>query len=135
MGFTSSGGDGLPCILTAANPGIVTDHTKLGFWCIGSGSILAQASMFNRDYSWTFSVEKAAYMVYEAKRNSERANGVGDKETDITVITGKGAGRLFPENVEGLKSIFEALKPRDFTVAHDATLKQLNGFKHIRSML
>ena len=40
-GFTS---DDLPAVLTAANPGIVTDHSKLGFWCIGSGSTLAQTN-------------------------------------------------------------------------------------------
>jgi hypothetical protein len=134
-GYGGVGAEGYASILTVRNPGIVTDHTKLGFWCIGSGSTLAQTSMFNRDYSWSFSVEKAAYMVYEAKRNAERATGVGTKETDIAVITPKGAGRIVPKDVEGLKSIYDEIKPKEFSDKHDKHLKGLDAFKHIRKSM
>jgi len=50
-----------PSIISVTNPGVTSDHTKLGFRCIGSGATAAQMSLFSREYSWRFSVEKAVY--------------------------------------------------------------------------
>jgi hypothetical protein len=129
------GTDGLPFILTVRNPGIVTDHTKLGFWCIGSGSTLAQSSLFSRNYSWSFSVEKAAYLVYEAKKNSERATGVGTKETDIAIITRTQMGRVMPVGVNHLHVIFNEIKPKEYDDNHDSQLCQNAAFQHVRTSL
>jgi|SRR5215467_6952757 len=129
------GSDDLPAVMTVRNPGIVTDHTKLGFWCIGSGSTLAQTSMFSRDYSWTFPVEQAAYLVYEAKRNSERAPGAGYKESDIAVLTKNGVGRVLPDVLKHFEAIYQELKPREFTPGHATQLMALSAFRQIRASL
>jgi 20S proteasome alpha/beta subunit len=125
--------DNMPIILTVRNPGVVTDHSKLAFWCIGSGSTLAQTNMFSRSYSWSFSLEKAAYMVYEAKRNSERAIGVGRKQTDIAVITRKGGGRLPQPVIRSLEEIFEELKPKEFAEDHQTKLANIGEFRNTKA--
>ena len=86
-------GDDTASILTVTNPGVCTDQTKLGFWCIGSGATAAQMSLFAREYSWSFSGPKAAYYVYEAKVAAEKATGVG-QTTDIYLIRPAKSGTL-----------------------------------------
>jgi 20S proteasome alpha/beta subunit len=81
-----------PSILTVKNPGVCIDHSKIGFWCVGTGSTAAQMSLFSREYAWSCSPERAAYYVYEAKVAAEHATGVG-KTTDIHLIR-RGANNL-----------------------------------------
>lgn len=111
-------------IMTIVNPGVGADHFKLGFWCIGSGSTLAQASLFSRDYSWRWSAKKAAYCLYEAKKVAERATGVGDKATDVFLIRkGKEVFGLPKEQKDVLEKIYQDLKPQDLSPEH---LRDLN---------
>jgi hypothetical protein len=130
--------DQIPAIMTVANPGVATDHSKIGFWCIGSGSTLAKAAMFARDYSWRMSLERAAYTVYEAKRTAERASGVGDKETDVTVLMPAKAGRiepgrLAPKTIAALAEVYDDLKPREFSPDHLHRLQEMDDFKDLRN--
>jgi hypothetical protein len=117
------GTDGVS-IITIGNPGVGIDHWRLGFWCIGSGSTLAQASMFSRDYSAAWSIEKAAYTVYEAKRIAERATGVGDNHTDVIVVRPSKKVTVLPDETKQLlEKTYEKLKPRELSAAqwHDLT--------------
>jgi len=66
---------GVPVLCLVNQNGEVTPHT--GFITAGSGYMLAQASLFQRNYRWTFDLERAMYCVYEAKKLAERAVGVG----------------------------------------------------------
>lgn len=62
-------------------------HPQSGFATIGSGFSIAQASMHQRGYRHDFSVEKAMYCAYEAKRLAQISPGVGSK-TEMGVIFG-----------------------------------------------
>jgi 20S proteasome alpha/beta subunit len=119
-----------PSILTVKNPGITVDHTKLGFWCVGSGSTAAQISLFNRTYSWSITPEMAAYYLYEAKISAEHATGVGRQETDIYLIRPKGQPiHLQPPAMSALRDVYDELKPKDFKEEHQLKLGGMNEFK------
>jgi 20S proteasome alpha/beta subunit len=119
-------------VFTIANPGISTDHSKLGFWCIGSGAVAAQMALFARAYSPDFSIESAIYAVYEAKLHAERASGVGNT-TDILLIK-PGMQRMDAVGVwpgasqDILNGIWEKLKPRNFA---QAELNAIKGFPEV----
>jgi hypothetical protein len=74
-----------PSIFSVRNPGYCEDHSKLAFWSVGTGAQAAQMSLFNRAFSWQVSPEAAAFYLYEAKMNAQRATGVG-LTTDIFLI-------------------------------------------------
>jgi len=106
--------DDFPSILTVTNPGVCVDHSRLGFWCIGSGATAAQMSLFSRNYSPDIGLEDALYYVAEAKFHAEKAAGVGQR-TDI-FIEWKGArsDALDPNSdVDTVRKIFNRLKQRD----------------------
>jgi hypothetical protein len=133
-------GDDGPSILTVRNPGLCVDHSKLGFWCVGSGSTAAQMALFARNYSWNEPVEKAAYLVLEAKINAEHASGVGTS-TDLHLIH-KDKGRSTPviipigtATLDTLKGISAELKPRPFTQEHAETIGKTNEFQIFRKSL
>ena len=129
-GFAS---DDFPAILSVDNPGVAREHSKIGFWCIGSGTPLAQASMFGREYSWGFSLEKAVYSVFEAKRNAERATGVGRRITDVIIVTRKTAGRL--DQYDELNKIYAELQPQQFQDKHQTALQSMPIFQKVRASL
>jgi 20S proteasome alpha/beta subunit len=124
--------DQFASVLTVKNPGMCVDHSKLGFWCIGSGATLAQTSMFARNYSLRWSVEKAAYSVYEAKKIAERATGVGP-ETDIIVIRRSKMGGLSQDAKKMLEEIYQELQPKEFSPDHWGKLSALSDFSIIRN--
>jgi 20S proteasome alpha/beta subunit len=123
-----------PSILTVRNPGVCVDHSKIGFWCVGSGSTAAQMSLFAREYSWAFSPEKAVYCVLEAKIAAEHATGVGET-TDIHLIR-RGAGPISirPDTMKALKEIWRKLSPKEYGSKHHATLTQANEFQMLRTL-
>jgi hypothetical protein len=124
-----------PTILTVTNPGICTDHTKLGFWCVGSGSPAAQMSLFARSYSWLATPEAAAYSLLEAKINAEHAVGVGTT-TDIHLIR-KGASQtvqIQPSTMKVMRDMYEELKPKPFGETHQTKLMNANEFKIFRGI-
>jgi 20S proteasome alpha/beta subunit len=121
-----------PSILTVSNPGVCVDHSKLGFWCIGSGSTAAQMSLFNRDYSWNLPVEHAAYYLLEAKIFAERATGVGEK-TDLVLIR----KQLQPIVIQSatfkiLRDVHGELQRKTFDPQHQTRLTNTNEFKAFR---
>ena len=128
-------GDLGPAILSAVNPGVTNDHSKLGFWCIGSGSTAAQMSLFSREYSWRFSVEKAAYYVYEAKVAAEKATGVG-RATDLHMIIHGTPGQIVIQvdepTLDIMEKIRKTLAPKEFRSRDHALLRAQNSFSDRR---
>jgi hypothetical protein len=55
------------------------------FAVIGSGTPVAQASLFRRGYRGYMPIEEAAYYIFEAKKFSEVSPGVGSR-TDMAVV-------------------------------------------------
>jgi 20S proteasome alpha/beta subunit len=127
-------GDEGPSILTVRNPGVAVDHSKIGFWSVGSGATAAQVSLFAREYSWAFSAEKAAYCVLEAKLAAQHAAGVGDT-TDIYLLArGSQAIAIQPDSMKVMKRIWAELKPREYSPEHWAEMQNLNEFSILRSL-
>lgn len=121
-------------ILTIKNPGVCVDHSKIGFWWVGSGSTPAQMSLFAREYSWTFSPEKAAYCVLEAKIAAQHASGVGPT-TDVYLIR-KGAQpiQLQRSTLDTLAGTWKKLSPKKYTDKHDAAVANANEFQALRKL-
>ena len=88
------------------------------FATIGSGSLLAQASLMQRDYSSISTIEYATYLAYEAKRLGERAPGVG-RETSIMVMVdgpnGPGFKELLRDQLSTLEELFKQFGPQPIT--------------------
>jgi hypothetical protein len=74
---------------------------------IGTGGNIATVLLNCRDYYKQLPVEKAIYLVYEAKRLSERADGVGAGTTLITMAPGAMCGFVGDEGQAYLKDIFQ----------------------------
>jgi Proteasome subunit len=72
-----------PFLFTIDRTGSV--YREESFACIGSGAAVAQASLFRRRYRGYMPIEEAAYYIYEAKKFSEVAPGVG-QSTDMAVM-------------------------------------------------
>lgn len=62
-----------------------TVYREESFAVIGAGGPVAQSSLFRRAYRGYMPINEAAYYIYEAKRLSEVAPGVGSR-TDMAVI-------------------------------------------------
>jgi hypothetical protein len=82
----------------------VTLESVPTFAVIGSRGYIAQIFLGQRDCKPTDSLERAAYIVYEAKRYSERASGVGPG----TII---GALSPTPRGARGLPSYKALFSP------------------------
>jgi 20S proteasome alpha/beta subunit len=125
-----------PSIMTVRNPGICHDHTKIGFWCVGSGSTAAQMSLFERQYSWTMPPEEAAYYIYEAKVAAQKASGVG-ADTDLYLMR-KGADNyvitaIQSESMKVFEAIRKALAPQKYEEQHQKLLESTDEFKVFRA--
>ena len=126
--------DDIASIITVKNPGVCADHTRLGFWCVGSGSTAAQMSLFSRNYSPEISLEQAAYYVMEAKISAERAAGVG-RRTDM-FLTRKDLRlpiAIRPSTSEAMRVIWEQISQREFGKAHQEQLVKHDAFEEFRA--
>lgn len=71
----------VPQLLSISNPGIVRDHTRLGYSAIGIGGYIAMMSISSHGFTSHRTVEEAVYHSLEAKFMAERAPGVGNGST------------------------------------------------------
>jgi hypothetical protein len=97
------------------------------FTVIGSGTLIAEASLLHREHSELCRVDLAMYRAYEAKRLSERALGVGPA-TSIMILHDSEGGTLLDlfhqERLPLLEKEFERFGPKPVTVATLASLPQ-----------
>ena len=68
------------------DPGVSQCFNPLGFCGFGSGYPHAMSVLIFNNYNTALSLNKAIYLVYEAKRRSESAPGVGREYTDLAII-------------------------------------------------
>jgi len=105
-------------IFYVASDGRVTRSDD--FAVIGSGSLLADASLFRRDQSRSNSVERTIYNLYEAARLAQIAPGVGETKT-FSVLQGSPNGhgsmgmRVFT-GLSALEAIYSQIGPKDMSV-------------------
>lgn len=79
-------------IHSIANPGVVNDHTPIGYGCIGSGSPHAMYSLIEGSYRKSMSKKEVTDLVNEAKERSEVAPGVGVETTFVEIPDGENEG-------------------------------------------
>jgi 20S proteasome alpha/beta subunit len=70
-------------------PGTSKCFDAIGFHAIGSGLPHAINTFIAKDYNQSFPLREALLIIYEAKKISEKAPGVGENITDISVISNK----------------------------------------------
>jgi 20S proteasome alpha/beta subunit len=80
------------------NPGVALPQDSLAFACIGTGQRHADVVFAYRKYTPSFSLEKAIYVVLEAKKKAEMAGGVG-ASTDIVIIRDDATYKLLPQTI------------------------------------
>jgi len=122
-----------PAIVTVSNPGISVEHTRLGFWCIGSGATAAQMSMFARNYSYNMSAEEAACYVLEAKISAEHASGVGTETTMYLLNKGSRPQHISQKAEESIRDIHKQIGIRPFSNDHQKRLQALKDFRTLKS--
>lgn len=96
-------------IFMVADPGQTLCFDRLGFHAIGSGLPHAVSTFITYNYTAAFSLKKAAYTVYEAKRNAEKAPGVG-KALDMAVVDNNGVRYINDEEMEILDKAYKERK-------------------------
>ncbi|MHA1835176.1 MAG: hypothetical protein ACTSV7_14470, partial [Candidatus Baldrarchaeia archaeon] len=79
---------------------------SIGYHAIGSGELHAVSTFISHGYTPMFSLEKAIPIVFEAKKNAEKAPGVGKVKTDMAIITRKGFYQLRKEHIEALEKTY-----------------------------
>jgi len=90
---------------TGMRMGLLDCYDLLGYMAIGSGAPHAATTFITFKYVPTMPSNKAIHIVYEAKKASEVAPGVG-KEVDIAVIDKKGIHKLSQNTMDQLKNIY-----------------------------
>jgi 20S proteasome alpha/beta subunit len=109
-------------VFAVTHPGQLIPLATTGFGTIGSGSLHAGVRMSLGQHTKSASLVDTIYNVYEAKRASEVAPGVG-KLTDLAVIRG---GRIFfagPEQFKAFESAHKekpALNEKEHTALEEA---------------
>lgn len=88
------------------DPGNSESFNSVGFCAVGSGSLNAVSIFTLHHYAPSFNLEKALYLTYAAKKNAERAPGVGC-DTDIVIISKSGIEKLGAEEIKTLESIYD----------------------------
>lgn len=78
----------------------------LGYCSIGTGERHADSTFIAHRYTPSFSVKKALYTVYEAKKRAEIAVGVG-QHTDMAIIDETGILYINKETLEKLEEIYQ----------------------------
>ncbi len=117
-------------ILHLADHGMVTIQTDAGFDAIGSGSDLAFARLFEREYALSMPEQDALYYVYEAKKMAERASGVGE-QTDVVMFNWRGSVLAADSDLEKLDAIRKRHEPKPLS---DADKKDIDGL-HVMGAL
>jgi 20S proteasome alpha/beta subunit len=105
-GFDEKGGH----IQYITDPGISESFDGVGFCAIGSGHLNAISSFTAHNYAPSSELNEALYLVYAAKKEAERAPGVGDNDTDIAIIFEKGIYFLTQNEKEILEKVYEDAK-------------------------
>lgn len=80
---------------------------------VGSGSYLATASLMHRNFSEMLDFNQALYLIWEAKKYSERVKSVGE-QTGFTILKKDGAPRVVNgETRHLLNQMYKDLGPKE----------------------
>jgi len=100
-GVDSSG----PHIFRVDTPGRIETFDSIGHCSVGSGELHAISTFIANDYDPDLDLDHVVAMVYEAKKKSEKAQGVGE-ETDICIICNDGIVKLPDDKMKKLNEFY-----------------------------
>ena len=89
------------------NPGVTMPFDSIGYRAIGTGYPHAETIFISHDYSAYTQLKRALFIVYEAKKISEKAPGVGNRFTDLCIIDEHGVKILPQDFVDQLDEIYK----------------------------
>ena len=92
------------------------------FQTAGAGFMYASNSLYSREYSSTMASAEAAYLVYEAKKVSEVAPGVGES-TSMVIVTAEGSETLPQEKINDFDVAYMAVKKAELAARKTALQK------------
>jgi 20S proteasome alpha/beta subunit len=110
-------------VFAITHPGILYPLATMGFGTVGSGAIHAAVRMSLAQHTSSASLVHTVYNVYEAKRASEVAPGVGQTYTDLAIIHG---GHICVANDALMKALETAHKEKPtLTKEEQESLKEV----------
>jgi hypothetical protein len=87
------------------DPGTSECFDSVGFCAMGTGNLNAVSVFTAHKYAPSFSVDKALYLTFLAKREAERSPGVG-KETDIAILSSDCVKHLSNHEIGEIEKIY-----------------------------
>jgi len=89
------------------DPGTSECFDSIGYCAIGSGERHAENTLIVNDYNISVPLNKAIYLLYEAKKRAELAPGVGRRFTDIAYVDSQGTNEASNEQITALQKVFD----------------------------
>jgi len=100
--------------LTSIIRGDVARHDSIGYHAIGSGGQPARSSFIRSQYDTSCNIETALLSAVEAKRQSEAAQGVGNK-MDIAVVSREGCHDLAQDEIDEVVDLYDEIVDEEKT--------------------
>lgn len=97
--------DSGPHIFRIDNPGRADPFDSIGYCAIGSGDLHAISTFIANDYDPNLDLDHIAAMTYEAKKRSEKAQGVGE-ESDLYIICNNRVVKMPDDVIKKLDEIY-----------------------------
>jgi len=94
-----------PHIFRIDDPGRIETYESIGHCSIGSGELHSLSTFIANDYDPNLDLNHVTAMVYEAKRRSEKSQGVGE-ETDICIISETKTEKLSNDQMKKLDEFY-----------------------------
>jgi len=98
-----------PHIYLIGDPGTIDCYNSIGYQAIGVGDLHAILSFISYNYCSEMDLKSSLYIIYEAKKISEKAPGVG-KETDMYYIDNKSLTKISDDTIIYLEEIYKKNK-------------------------
>ena len=107
-GVDSSGGH----VYLVSDPGSSSCYDAVGFCAIGSGERHAELTFIRSNFSESFSLRRALFLSYRAKRDAETAPGVGGNFTDLAYVDEHGLHIVSDSDLRLLDKAYDTLQER-----------------------
>jgi len=120
-----------PHIYRIDDPGRIESFDSIGHCSVGSGELHAISTFIANDYDLNLDLDHVIAMVYDAKKRSEKAQGVGE-ETDLYVICNDRTVKLNDATIQKLNEIHNKKTEQEKKVVAD--LEELVKKLDIRSL-
>jgi hypothetical protein len=112
-----------PHIYHIDDPGLSVCRDRSAFWAIGIGARHFETNFMSSGYDRTFPLVSSMLLAFSAKKQAERAPGVG-KITDMFIVGRKGGFLFRPEMVQAVQQHYEGMV-QQFQLARSETVQKM----------